>query len=498
MNRRGAARAAAAVVAAAALVTGCTGHPSGQRSPSGPGSGSPARAFPDSLPTRPPPAPTAVDGSSTPVADPVYPEFGNPDIDIRHYDLALAWSPSSRVLTGTATLTIRILRPVAQITLDFSQAYGIDGASVDGRGVTAGWRGGDLALPAAGTLPAGSTVTAVVSYHGTPRPAAFPGTRSDVPSIGVHVADDGAIWAMQEPYGAYTWFPCSDQPSDKALFDVAITAPAGWAGVASGEPAATTAGGDGSTTRRWHGTAPSATYLVAFAVDRFERFTDTGPHGLPVTYWMRREDADQMLPLARQVPEMIAWLERRFGPYPFTSAGVVIVPDRSAMETQTMITMGQLTGYRGETVLLHELSHQWFGDAVTPATWRDLWLNEGFATYAEMLYATDRLGTDQAATLRLWRDGDPAARRQAGPPGSYDPQHFADRNVYYGPALMLHDIRGRLGDPGFFAVLHDWAQHHRYGTVDRAAFERWLSDTTRRDLTPVIERWLDSSDPAAG
>lgn len=160
-----------------------------------------------------------------------------------------------------------------------------------------------------------------------------------------------------------------------------------------------------------------------------------------------------------------------------------------------MVTMGPLTGYRGETVLLHELAHQWFGDAVTLSTWRDMWLNEGFATYIEALYASERLSEDFAATLRMWRRGDEQSRRSAGPAGRFDPQHFAERNVYYGPALMLHALRGRIGDARFFAVLHDWAQHHRYGTADRATFERWLAGYLQdQTITSIIvDRWLDST-----
>ena len=212
-------------------------------------------------------------------------------------------------------------------------------------------------------------VTVLVRYHGTPKDSPFPGARSDVPSVGIRTSEDGALWAMQEPYGAFTWFPCSDQPSDKAMFDLAVTAPAGWTGVSGGTLAATTTAADGATTTHWHGDSPAATYLTAFAVDRFERFTESGPGGLPVTYWVRREDAERMLPVIRKTPQMLEWLQQHFGPYPFRTAGVVVVPDRSAMETQAMISMGPLVGYRGETVLLHELSHQWFGDTATPSTW---------------------------------------------------------------------------------------------------------------------------------
>jgi aminopeptidase N len=200
-----------------------------------------------------------------------------------------------------------------------------------------------------------------------------------------------------------------------------------------------------------------------------------------------------MADLLARTPVMIAWLERRFGPYPFSSAGVVVVPDRSAMETQSMVTMGPLTGRRGESVLLHELAHQWFGDAVSPRTWRDVWLNEGFATYVEALYGADRGFADLDTTIRAWWEDDKVNRPKYGPPVGYDPHAFAEHNVYFGPALMLHELRRTLGDELFFALAHDWAQQHRYTNQDRASFTAWVERYTGRHLSPVIDKWLDST-----
>jgi aminopeptidase N len=432
------------------------------------------------------------DGSSDPVPDPVYPDRGNPLVDVRQYDLTLAWAPATRVLTGTATLRLRAVRGGSQISLDFIDSYALDGATVDGVPVTATRRADHLVLALPRPLAAGAVVAATVRYHGTPHPVPFPGHRADVSESGARVTPDGALYAMQEPYGAYTWFPCNDQPSDKALLDVAVAAPAGWSAVTSGRFAGSGPAPGGGTTYRWHSPEPIATYLVAFAVDRYERVDDSGPHGLPVTYWLRGSDKPAMLPVLRRTPSLLAWLEQRLGPYPFGSAGVVIVADRSAMETQGMVTLGPLTGARAVPVLLHELSHHWFGDAVTPRTWQDVWLNEGFATYVQMLYETDQLGASLNAALRSWQAGNAAARAEAGPPGHFAPDHFAEHNVYFGPALMLHALRGLLGDPVFFAMLHDWPQHHRYTNQDRASFVAWVNGYTGVDVTDLVHRWLDA------
>lgn len=462
-------RAGAVGLVIIVLTTACTAH----------------RQDDPPLPTRPAPsAAAALDGRSTPVADPVYPAYGNPAIDVLRYQLDLAWDPATRVLAGTATLTVRPTTGAAGFTLDFSGAYTVDGVTVDGATATTTRTGNDL------TISHGVTedrpVTAVVRYHGRPATVPFPGNRTDVSTLGLHVTGDGALWAMQEPYGAFTWFPCNDQPSDEALYDISITVPDGWTGVSNGTPTTT------GRKHTWHAAEPIATYLVTLVVDRFDRVDDRGPHGLPITYWVRPQEKDRMLPTLRQTPRLLDWLERRLGPYPFSSAGVVVAQSRSAMETQTMITMGPLTGENAVPVLLHEFAHHWFGDAVTPRTWRDMWLNEGFAMYLQGVYTAETTNGDLDGILRGWRAQDAQLRADNGPPGRYRPDRFGARNVYLSAGLMLHEIRTTLGDRAFFAMLHDWVQHHVHTTQDRASFTSWLRAYTGRDLSPLIDRWLDS------
>ena len=451
-----------------------------------------ASPFPSALPTRTPPAAGPVDGSSQPVADPVYPEVGNPAIDVLRYELALDWRPDRRVLTGTATLRVRMVLEANGLRLDLASPLGVTQATIDGVAVSAGRQGERIVLPAGRQLAAGSTVTVVVRYTGTPSVVRFPGVRKDVDALGAHIGKNGELWSMQEPFGAYSWYPCSDQPSDKALYDVSITTPTGWTGVTSGRFAGSEPAPDGSTTARWHATEPIASYLVALAVDRFKRHDLTGPRGVPITLWVHPDDEADMLPLLRETPDLLGWLERHFGPYPFASAGVVVVDDPSAMETQTMVTMGQLTGRRGVSVLLHELAHQWFGDAVTPRTWQDVWLNEGFASYVELLFSADRFGVDVRDQLYKWLLDERETRVRAGPAGRYDRNQFGEHNVYFGPALMLHEMRRMLGEQSFFAMVHDWVQHHRFTNQDRVSFTKWVSDYTGRDMSPVVTKWLDS------
>ncbi len=188
---------------------------------------------------------------------------------------------------------------------------------------------------------------------------------------------------------------------------------------------------------------------------------------------------------------MISFLEQRFGPYPFPTAGVLFRPEMVGMETQTMIT---LSADIPEDDLLHEFAHQWFGDAVTPKTWLGMWLNEGFAMYSQYMWddAVYSGGIPMDQFMQPLLGTDQVLRTQDGPPGHYLPTHFASSNVYICAALMLQKIRDLIGDQAFFSLLDDWVHKHKGTNQDRAAFVAYANQHTRRDLTALINAWLDS------
>lgn len=455
-----------------------------------PGAGKPAPTQRHSAPPARDLAATYAAGRSQPVADTYYPERGHPEVDVLHYDLALTWSPKSKELTGTATLAVRAAQDTDNVTLDFSRRLRVDGVTVDGRPAAEQRRGDRLTIPAGRRMRKDTTAAVVIRYHGQPRETSFDAERADSHRLGFAVHRDGSAVALQEPYGAFTWYPSNDQPSDKALYDVAITVPKGWAGVSSGTFQGKVTRGN-TTVYRWHSGDPTASYLVTFVADRLTMVRQTGPHGLPLTYWFRAKDRKKNIAAMRQSPKIIAWLEKRLGPYPFPSGGAVIAGD-SGMETQQMITM---SSGQPANVYAHEYTHQWFGDTVTPRTWQDVWLNEGFAMYFEMMYFAEHdpraLPFDQIMNnVQGMQDG--PLRRKYGPPGRYKKRAFASPNVYFGPALMLHQIRKQVGDKKFFAMLRGWVRKNRGTNQDRAAFTAWVRQSTGKDLTALINRWLDS------
>ncbi|GAA2374127.1 M1 family metallopeptidase [Dactylosporangium salmoneum] len=431
-------------------------------------------------------------GKSTPVADPVYPGYGNPAVDVLHYGLDLAWAPETKTLTGMATIQLRAAEPLTEIKLDFSKAYAIDGVQLNGAAATGRVDGTKLTV--AGSVAKDADAELVVKYHGTPATVPMPSHRNDVEPLGLTVTADGGLWTMQEPYGASTWYPANDQPSDKALYDIAVTVPAGWSAIAGGTPK-----GHEGNTFTYSATVPVASYLTTLAVGKYQQETAAGPRGTPITLWYRAGADDKALPYLRKSPQYLAWLEQRFGPYPFDSAGVLMVPSASGMETQQMITMGLpdygsdadfKTGFDAD--LLHEYAHQWFGDAVSPTNWNDLWLNEGWAEYSQFLYTNER----DKVTAQQWeswaRGADARLRKQLGPPGKPRADSFAESNVYICPALMLHQIHKQIGDAAFFSLGADWAKANRGTAQDRASFIAFVNQHTGKDFTALINTWLDS------
>lgn len=472
-------RALGITLAVVVLLAGCTNDPS-----------QPTEAGTADTPTRD--AAELEAGLSQPVADPLYPDHGNPDIDVLHYGMALDYQPDTRTLSGTVTLTIRPVVDASEVALDFSDAMEISSITVDGESADFTLSEYDLVVDT--PVTADNRIEMSVTYSGEPKRMPAPAERGDM-TDGIGASVDrrtGALWSFQEPFGAMTWYPVNDQPSDKALYDFAITVPDGYSAVASG----TFMGQEGNTFT-WSSSAAVASYLTTIAVDKYEMHEATGPDGLPITYWVPPQ-YPEFEPVLERLPEILGWLSDRYGPYPFDTTGVVLVGGHSAMETQQMVTFSGGMAYEADPeyvagVVLHELSHQWFGDAVTPQDWSGLWLNEGAATYSEQMWQVDQGNTTEEQVVGMWTEFDGDLRAEFGPPGAADPDAFASSNSYYCPALMLYHMRDLIG--GADAVndlLAAWVEEFDGDSVTRTDFIDFANEHTGEDLTDYINTWLDS------
>lgn len=466
-------RPLAVLLAAAVLAAGCS-------SPDDPPPADPSAA--------PAPVPEAdLDlALSEPVEDSHYPEVGDPGVDALHYDLTLDWDPDSATLTGQEVLTFRATQTADEVRLDLGEPLEVGEVTLDGEPVEADHEGKDLVVRA--PVEADERYELAVSYAGTPEPVESPTTRDDVSTIGWTTTDDGETWTMQEPYGAFTWYAVNDHPSDKALYDFTITVPAPWTGVANGELVSRTAT-DGLTETRWHLAEPAASYLVTVATGDLLLTEDESASGVPISYWTP-SDRPELVDALREAPDALAWLEERLGPYPFDTAGFVVVDSGSGMETQTMITLGDTDYTTSPDVIVHELAHQWYGDQVTPNDWRDLWMNEGMAMYLQGAWSADDRGTTVDAVMDEWAAREATYRAEAGPPADFDPQAFGESNVYYSPALMWHELRGRLGDDAFWEMVRAWPAARDNANAGRDDYLAWVEEQTGEELTSFFDAWL--------
>ena len=439
-------------------------------------------------------------GVSTPREDSVYPTHGDPGVDTMHYDLRLRWSRPTRILHGTATIRLRALDD-GVIRLDLDHRLRVRSVVLRGARATSTHPGDKLVVRSRG-LRSGSTYVLVVGYSGTPGPLPSASSRSDMDGLGMHVTTDGQLWTMQEPYGASTWYPVNDQPADKATYDMRVDVPRPYVGVANGRLVSRRDVGRRVVTT-YHSTDPMASYLTTLAIGPYRRVTARAASGVPLTYWVPR-DRPRYLRALRHTPEAMAWLERLLGPYPFDRAGVVVTAGTSAMETQTMITMGRgnfrYGGKYVREVVLHELAHAWYGDTVTPSDWSDVWMNEGMAMYLEARYTAER----GWRSWKIWTSAfdleDAMLRKKFGPPGDYKATQFAQPNVYFCPARMWMALRAKLGAARFDALIRRWPQQHYDSTQDRYTLTSWWRRNAGVGWS-WFEPWLldpKSPSPAAG
>jgi aminopeptidase N len=419
--------------------------------------------------------------------DPYFPLAGNGGYTVRHYDLGLAYDPVTRQLDGNALITARAAQGLGKFDLDLS-GLTVNSVRVDGK--TAKWTrdGQELVITPKKALSKGATFRVAVAYHGVPEDVADPDGSPD----GWISTDDGAFVAG-EPQGAMTWFPADNHPVDKASYSFEITVPTGYTAVANGVLKSQRAR-NGKTTFRWNQAEPMAAYLATATIGKFDIQKYRTASGIPVYNAVDPREAAEAAPALAEIPKILDWETKFFGPYPFSAAGAIVdhAPDVGyALETQTRPLYDSAPGVG---TVVHEMAHQWFGDSVSLTSWKDIWLNEGFATYAEWLWEEQHGGLSAQASFDRYYARPATNSLWAFP--SADPGNGANifaSPVYTRGAMALQKLRTAVGDTTFFAILKTWARQHRYGNGTTAQFTALSEKLSRKDLRPLFQTWIYSA-----
>ncbi len=419
--------------------------------------------------------------------DPYFPCAGNRGYDVRHYDLDLDYTPSTKVLNARAIIAATASERLTSFNLDLRDLT-VESVSVNGAPTTFAKQAGELVVTPPRPLVARLPFVVTVKYNGTMGQP----TDNTGALYGWVAFDDGAFVA-NEPEGASTWYPVNDVPYDKATYTFAITVPEGTVGVANGKLLSQRTTG-GKTTYRWASLEPMASYLSMAASGNYDLTTGTGPHGLPIVNAVDKDfSADQKAEIAgvlNQQPEMIGFFETQFGRYPYGSFGAVVDDDEApgyALENQTRPIY---SGPPDDDTVAHELAHQWLGDKVTPKQWKDIWLNEGFAAYSEWLWR-EHLGESTPATEFAAQYARPAGsafwQTKPGDPGA---ENLFASAVYNRGAMTLYAVRLAVGDATFAKVLREWAGRDQNRPATTADFITLAERVSGKQLDDLFQTWL--------
>lgn len=433
------------------------------------------------------------------IGDRFAPELGNMGYDALHYTLDLAIDPTIPSISGTVTLQAKATyHHLAQISLDLRN-MDVMSVSVDGEIVDFQVEARKLVIQLPSPFDYGTIFEVVITYNGDPQPTDTPYGRTF--TVGLEYSDDPPRLAfINQPDGANTWFPCNDHPADLATYDFHITVPDGYQAVANGIPSEPTANADNSSTFHWRMDQPMQTALVLVAVADYVLIENELPNGVIVRDYAYDGTEEKVADVLSSTGLAFEYLETFFGEYPYDSYGHVVTPmSDGALETQTMTAVSHSISQSDSeeqlfTLVVHELAHHWYGNSVVLQSWEDIWLNEGFATYAEWLALEQRYGPDEQFLRQRnlqERAVESSSRRT---PLAYPlANQMFSSDSYMKGAWVLHMLRVQLGDDIFFELLQAWAAQYANQPATTLDFFRLAEQISNRDLTRFRRQWLETS-----
>lgn len=442
--------------------------------------------------TPPPVTPTPSPGAAG-LGDSLYPGFGNGGYDVGHYTLELTVNDvDTNNLEVVATIQATATQNLNRFNLDFI-GLTIDDISVNDQPASFERQPPELIITPAQILNAGQPFVVTVTYHGTPQVVESAAAKGQIGWIGFN----GGSYVLSEPDGAATYYPVNDHPLDKATYTFRVTVPKPFVAAANGVLTSTLDQGE-ATTFVWEASDPLASYLTTVSIGEFDLETRPNPAGVPIRNYYSVGLDESVRQLFSRQDEMLALYSKIFGPYPFAAYGSLVINTQveTALEAQTLSVYGvdQLDledKTETEQLIAHELAHQWFGDSVSVADWGDIWLNEGFATYAEGLWlehleggpALDEWVTD---TYKYVVEGGDELLRPGAPPAD----DLFNEGIYCRGGLTLHALRLKVGDEAFFDILKLYFDRFKGGNVRTADFIAVAEEVSGQDLGQFFADWL--------
>ena len=430
------------------------------------------------------------DGPSTSSGDSLLPELGSADLDVQSYDVRLSYDPETEELSATVDITTTVTREVDEIALDATDLT-VEAVAVDGQPATFEHVSPELVIRPASPVGPGAPIVVSVTYRDD-RHASSLGFGL---GGGFYPTANGAH-TLNEPDGARTWLPSNDHPSDKATWRFELSVPAGFTAVANGRVVEQRQEADG-TTWVWAEDEDMATYAVQVLIGPYAVLDGGAAGDVPLTNVAFTDDVSRMQPYFDQTAAQIEFFEPYFGPYPLDRYGLAFVDSVPglAMEHQgrSLFSRDDFPGGTPDPIaqllLSHELAHQWFGNAVTPADWSDLWLNESFATYAQWMWLEhiDLTTVEREAERNLEQRQTPTE-----PTGEPTLDNLFGYERYDGGAVVLHALRGEIGDGAFFTLLQRWVAENNGTSRVSADFIALAEEVAGRSLTALFDAWLYS------
>lgn len=412
--------------------------------------------------------------------------------DATYYDLDIDLIVSLSQVAGRVYMqATSLIDNLTQFDVDLYLAMTADSVFVEGAPAAFSHSGNELFVTLPSVRNTGEPFDVTIYYHGNPASGgfgAFGFNAHGSPSVPI-------IWSLSEPYYARNWWPCKDTPSDKAdSVDIHITCPSNLFAASNGLLISTEDNLDGTYTYHWHHGHPITTYLVSLSVTNFvqldyEYVYNGGADTMPVNFWVYPEKVAEATASYPEIVQMLGALGDLYGPYPFLDEKYAIshFPWGGGMEHQT--NTSQSPTWYSWSLNVHELAHQWWGDLVTCATWSDIWLNEGFASYSEALYQEWLSGS---AAYHSYMSG--MAYRGGGTIYVYDTSSV--NTIFHGGlsydkgAYVLHMLRHVLGDADFFAALAEYRNQFSGRSATTDDFRTVCEQVSGQNLEPFFSDWI--------